>query len=74
MQKIRNYIARFFKGKKIKGKDRLTTNDMTLFATEIKTTNIEGLFYTISTLFDYGFVKGYRACQSEMKKRGAVHE
>ena len=68
MQKIRNYIARFFKGKKIRDRDRLTTNDMTLFAIEIRTTNTDGLFYTISTLFDYGFVKGYRACQSEIKK------
>ncbi len=71
MQKIKNYIDRFFKSKKMDTNYALKTSEMVAFMEEMTDTN--GLFYSIATLFRYGYVKGYRAAKAEMKKGGAVN-
>ncbi len=70
MQKIRDYIDRFFKTKKMNRNYALTTSEMIAFRQEI--TDANGMFYSIATLFRYGYVKGYRAALAEMKKGGAA--
>ncbi len=69
MQKIKNYIDRFFKSKKMDTNYALKTSEMVAFMEEMTDTN--RLFYSIATLFRYGYVKGYRAAKAEMKKGGA---
>lgn len=70
MQKIRNYIDRFFKCKKKNTAYTLTTSDMFLFMDEFRLSDINGMFRTIVTLFEHGYIKGYRAAKAEMKKSG----
>lgn len=66
MQKIKNYIDRFFLSKKMDRNYALTTPDMIVFMNEMRST--DGLFYSINMLFRYGYVKGYRAAKAEMRK------
>lgn len=69
MQKIKDYIDRFFKSKKINENYALTTSEMIAFMQEMSDTN--RIFYSIAILFNYGYVKGYRAAKAEAKKGGA---
>lgn len=68
MQKIKDYIDRFFKSKKMDTNYALKTSEMAAFMEEM--TDANGLPYSIATLFRYGYVKGYRAAKAEMKKGG----
>lgn len=70
MQKIKDYIDRFFKSKKMDRNYALTTSEMVAFMQEMS--DVNGRFYSISTLFRYGYAKGYRAAKAEKKKGGAV--
>lgn len=70
MQKIRDYIDRFFKGKKLNRNYVLTTSEMNTLMEELQFADENKLFYTITTLFRYGYIKGYRAALAEMKKGG----
>lgn len=72
MQKIRDYIDRFFKCKKKNTAYALTTTDMVSFMDEFQSSDINGIFRTIITLFEYGYIKGYRAAKAEMKKAGVA--
>lgn len=70
MQKIIDYVDRFFKGKPEDRNYSLTTDDMIVFIKEFQHADGDGLFYMITSLFRYGYVKGYRACKAEQKKGG----
>lgn len=73
MQRIRDYVDRFFKEIPENKRYLFKLDDAGAFADEIKSTDSKGLFYAISLLFRYGYVKGYRACKAEQKKaRGMV--
>ncbi len=50
MEKIRNYIDRFFKSK-----HSLTTDDMIAFIKEFQRADGNGLFYAVASLFRYGY-------------------
>lgn len=68
MQKIKDYVDRFFKSKKMDTNYALRTPEMIAFIDEMQWTDANRLFYTIATLFRYGYAKGYRAAVAEMKK------
>lgn len=70
MQKIKDYIDRFLKSKKIDRHYALTTPEMIAFMQEMSDAN--EMFYSIATLFRYGYIKGYRAAKAEMKKKGGA--
>ncbi len=74
MQKIKDYIGRFFKSKKMDRNFELTTSAMIAFIEEMSFADANKLFYTIPVLFRYGYVKGYRAAKAEMKKAGVAYE
>lgn len=50
----------------------LSSDELVMFAREIQSAEGNNWFYAVLTLFKYGYVKGYRACESEMKKGGAA--
>lgn len=68
MDRIQSYIDRFFKIKEMNKHYSLTTDDVIAFIEEIQGTGINGIFYVIRTLFNYGYIKGYRARMAEKKK------
>ncbi len=72
MQKIRDYIDRFFKCKKKNTTYTLTSDDAVSFMREFQSADGNGMFRTIITLFEYGYIKGYRAAKAEMKKAGVA--
>lgn len=74
MQKIKDYIDRFFKSKKMNANYALKTSEVIAFIEEIQSADGNGLFYAISSLFRYGYAKGYQAAKAEMKRKaGAVN-
>lgn len=73
MQKIRDYIDRFF-GKTRKNQNyTMRSDELFVFMNEIMNSREpNGAFVAAGTLFDFGYVKGYRAALAEMKKKGGV--
>lgn len=73
MQRIKDYVDRFFKEN---GRDRnysLTSSNAIAFVKEIQSASGSELLYVIALLFKYGYAKGYRACKAEQRKeRGAA--
>lgn len=69
MQKIRDYIDRFF-GKTRKNQNyTMRSDELFAFMNEIMDSREpNGAFVAAGTLFDFGYVKGYRAALAEMKK------
>lgn len=67
MKRIRDYTERFFKAKPKNRLYGMSTDDMILFLGAIQEHDGNNLFKDILVLFDYGYVKGYRACQAEQK-------
>lgn len=74
MEKIKNYIDRFFSRTKKNQNYTMRTDEMFAFMEEIMSSREpNGAFVAAGTLFDFGYVKGYRAAMAEMKKkRGAA--
>ena len=72
MQKIKDYVDRFLKSKKMDTNYMLRASEMIAFIDEMHWTDTNRLFDAIATLFRYGYVKGYRAAKAEMKKRGGA--
>lgn len=72
MDRIRNYIGRFLKTNKMNRAYELSTREMIIFFNEMGNADGNKFCCAICTLFDYGYVKGYRAAMAEMKKGGAV--
>lgn len=69
MDKIKKYVERLFKSKPEDRNYSLTTEDVFALFKEIQSADGNGLFYAIVSLFRYGYAKGYRAAQAEMKKK-----
>lgn len=71
MESIRKYVERFFaKTKKGKGYS-LSFDEMEQSMKEVFTVaDANGSFKIVTTLFDFGYAKGYRAAMAEMKKGG----
>lgn len=67
MEQAKKYVDRFFKNskKEIKRGHDMKTDVWREFVNNLKDTPFE----TTLLLFKYGYVKGYRACQSEQKKK-----
>ena len=72
MQKIKDYIDRFFKSRKINEYYTLRTGEVMAFIHEMRSADGDTLFHSVATLFRYGYIKGYRAAKAEMKKGGAA--
>ncbi len=65
MEKIRNYIDRFFKSK-----HSLTTDDMIAFIKEFQRAYGNGLFYAVASLFRYGYQNPCIKISHRSRKRG----
>lgn len=68
MKKIRRYVENFFKTNKGNEKYQMYASEMTAIKDEMKVDP----FGAISTLFNYGYAKGYRAAVAEMKEGGVT--
>lgn len=66
MQKIKDYIDRFFKSKKMDVNYALRTPEMIALIDEMHWADTNRLFDAIATLFRYGYAK------AEMKKGGVA--
>ncbi len=73
MQKIRAYIDRFFSKTRKNQNYTMRSDELFAFMNEIMDSREpNGAFVAAGTLFDFGYVKGYRAALSEIKKGGAA--
>lgn len=68
MEKIRNYIDRFLKSNKMNDRYCIYLSEVCSFIKAFAEKPAD----TICTVFDYGYVKGYRAAKAEMKKGGTT--
>lgn len=69
MQRIRNYIDRFLKSNKINYRYCIYFGEVCSCIKAFAEKPVD----TICTVFEYGYVKGYRAAMAEMKKGGVVN-
>lgn len=69
MDKIKKYVDRFFKNNAKNRNYALTVEEMFALFEEIQSADGDGLFWAITSLFNYGYAKGYRAALAEMKKK-----
>ncbi len=68
MQKIKDYLNRFFKTKEMSRAYQLSSSEITDVFKELHGADGNKYFDVICTLFNYGYAKGYRACKAEQKK------
>ena len=71
MDKIKKYIARFLKENEMSTRYALHYEEWKALA-EHALYSVDRSLTAIETAFEYGYVKGYRAAMSEMKKGGAL--
>lgn len=71
MEKVKKYVARFLERNEMSTRYALHFEELKALA-EHAVYNIERAATAIVTAFEYGYVKGYRAAMSEMKKGGAA--
>lgn len=73
MEKIKSYIDRFFSKTKKNKEYAMKSDELFIFMDEIvNARDADGAFNTIRTLFNFGYVKGYRAAQAQMRKGGVA--
>ncbi len=72
MDKIKSYIDHFFQREDKNQNYTLSIGDVSTFINEIQGADVNGLFCTILTLFNYGYVKGYRAALAKTRKKGGA--
>ncbi len=73
MEKIRNYIDRFFSKTRKNQNYTMRSDELFAFMEEIMgSIEPNGAFVAAGTLFDFGYEKGYRAAMTEMKKKRGV--
>ncbi len=65
MDEIRKYIDRFFAKKKMNDRYCMYMHEMNAAADEAET----NMFSALTSVFDLGYVRGYRAALTEMKKK-----
>lgn len=71
MEKVKKYVARFLGRNEMNARYALHSEEWKALA-EHAVYNIERALTAIVTAFEYGYVKGYRAAMSEMRKGGAA--
>ncbi len=72
MESIRKYVERFFSKTKKNSEYGMSFSEMEHGMEEVfSASDYNGAFKVITTLFDFGYAKGYRAAMAEMKKGGA---
>lgn len=70
MESIKKYVERFFKSTKKNSEYGMSFSELKCGMNEvICAIDANGAFSIISTFFDFGYAKGYRAALSEMKKK-----
>ncbi len=72
MEKIKKYVERFFQNQGKNSRYEMSFDEIEQGMEEIfciKDAN--GAFYIITTFFNFGYAKGYRAAMAKMKKGGA---
>lgn len=70
MDKIKKYVERFFKGGRCNPRYEMKYGEVTdVMASIISSRDANQSLPIICTLFNYGYAKGYRAAQAEMKKK-----
>lgn len=73
MQKIRDYINRFFSKTRKNQNYTMRSDELFAFMEEIMSSREpNGAFVAAGTLFDFDYAKGYRAAMAEMKKNGTT--
>ncbi|WP_300714661.1 hypothetical protein [uncultured Acetatifactor sp.] len=73
MDKIKKYVERFFSSTKKKSGYGMSFSEMEHGVEEVlRTSDANGAFKVITTFFNFGYAKGYRAAMAEMKKGGAA--
>lgn len=73
MDKIKKYVERFFSSTKKNSEYGMSFSEMEHGMEEIfRATDANGAFEIITTFFNFGYAKGYRAALSEIKKGGAA--
>lgn len=73
MEKIKKYVERFFSSTKKNSKYGMSFSEMEYGMEEIfRAADANGALKIITTFFDFGYAKGYRAALSEIKKGGAA--
>lgn len=68
MESIKKYIERFTKRNQYNHRYCMYFREVILCSEAFKKKPME----TISTIFAYGYAKGYRAAMAEMKKKGGA--
>lgn len=71
MEKHKDYVRRFFESRKKSRRYVLTFDDLVVFMEACAQADMNEMFHIVTTLFNFGYVKGYRAAQSEMRNGGA---
>ena len=73
MDAIRKYADRFFSKTKKNPEYGMTFSEMEHGMGEVfSAKDANGAFKVITTLFDFGYAKGYRAAMAEVRKGGAA--
>lgn len=73
MDKIKKYVERFFSKTRKNQNYTMRSDELFVFVNEIMSSREpNGAFVTAGTLFNFGYAKGYRAAQAEMKKKGGA--
>lgn len=68
MEKIERYVEKFFATTKINIRFGMKFDECQACRQAIQEKS--DAFHVTALIFNYGYVKGYRACQAEMKKGG----
>lgn len=73
MEPIKKYVERFFAKTRKNKEYGLSFDEMEQSMEEVFTVaDANGAFKIVTTLFDFGYAKGYRAAMAEMKKKGGA--
>lgn len=72
MEKITKYIDNFFSRRKKNARYSMNFNECMAFMDEFFTKGNEDVFHLICNLFNFGYVRGYKAAMAEMRKGGAA--
>ena len=68
MQRIKQYTENFFKGKSKNKRYTMSMDDMLSFLVVMHGADVNEILYSGITICNYGYAKGYRACQAEGRK------
>ncbi len=72
MENVRKYVEKFFKTTKRNIRYSMSLKEGMEFVNTIRNGDKHDGIFVVSSVFDYGYVKGYKAAIAEMKKGGAA--